>query len=114
MLTQERYDKLAIFYQRYGFRTLLFGRFIPFGVRNGLFITAGMTKMPFLKFITADGLACLISNLTLFTIAYKVGENREVLMSYAAQFNLLIFTIALLLVSFFLFKKFSKPKETET
>ena len=43
------------FYDRYGVYALFIGRFIPFGVRNLLFITAGMGKMHFGKFMISDG-----------------------------------------------------------
>ena len=42
MVSRERMDKVHNFYEKYGFFTLLVGRFIPFGVRNCLFISAGM------------------------------------------------------------------------
>ena len=40
------------YYTKYGVVTLLIGRFIPFGVRNCLFVTAGIGKMRFWKFIS--------------------------------------------------------------
>ena len=38
------------FYKKYGALTLVIGRFIPFGVRNAIFLTSGISKMPFAKF----------------------------------------------------------------
>ena len=74
---RKKIDQVHAYYAKYGFLTLVVGRFIPFGVRNGLFLTAGLGKMPFGKFIISDGIACLCSNTVLFTLAYTVGKNYE-------------------------------------
>lgn len=86
-------DRIQIFYTKYGFWTLLVGRFIPFGVRNCLFLAAGAGKMPFKKFALSDGIACFISNSTLFSIAYYGGKNHEALLAFIKTFNILIFTV---------------------
>ena len=91
MVDRKRLDQIHLYYEKYGFWTLLVGRFIPFGVRNCLFLTAGMGKMNFLKFALSDGLACIISNTTLFTLAYYAGKNYEFLLGSLKTFNLLLF-----------------------
>ena len=50
MAPPERIDKISAYYDKYGVMTLILGRFIPFGVRNALFLTAGLGKMNFTKF----------------------------------------------------------------
>lgn len=87
----KKLEQAQNFYAKYGFWTLLIGRFIPFGVRNCLFITAGMGKMPFGRFLLSDGIACILSNTTLFTIAYMLGKNYQVLLHYLKTFNIAIF-----------------------
>src|SRR5579872_7266904 len=67
---RRRIDQIHQYYEKYGFWTLLIGRFIPLVVRNGLFLTAGLGRMPFGKFLLSDGIACLCSNTVLFTFAY--------------------------------------------
>lgn len=108
-----RVDKLSHFYNKYGFWTLLLGRFIPFGVRNALFITAGLGKMPFWRFIIADGIACIISNAALFSLAYWLGNNYTALFGALKIFNIVLFASAALLATIALFwykKKFRKTK----
>lgn len=106
MLSKSRMDKVHDFYEKYGFFTLLVGRFIPFGVRNCLFLSAGMTRMNFLKFILADGVACIISNITLFSLAYSVGKNYHSLLDKLKHFQLIIFSVFLLIVLFFTIRYF--------
>jgi membrane protein DedA with SNARE-associated domain len=88
---QKKIDQVHQYYAKYGFLTLLVGRFIPFGVRNGLFLTAGLGKMPFGKFILSDGIACLCSNTILFTLAYMIGKNYAILLSALKTFNIFLF-----------------------
>lgn len=88
---RKRIDQIHLYYQKYGFWTLLVGRFIPFGVRNCLFLTAGIGRMNFFKFACSDGIACAASNTTLFTLAYYAGKNYQQLLGSLKTFNLLLF-----------------------
>ena len=88
------------FYRRYGMLTLFIGRFIPFGVRNLLFITAGLGKMHFGKFVVSDGLACFISNATLFYLAYSCGKNYEAINSYRGFWYILTMVVVVIVVLF--------------
>lgn len=100
------------FYQKYGFWTLLVGRFIPFGVRNCLFMTAGMGKMHFGKFILSDGIACLTSNMTLFCIAYALGKNYQILFHYLKTFNIILFSAFLVTLIGIIWYKRRKKRRT--
>ena len=84
---------IARFYRRYGFFTLLVGRFIPFGVRNLLFITAGVGGMSFVKFIISDGIACFLSNSTLFYLSYSFGQNYLLLLEKVKVYNYIVIGI---------------------
>jgi len=113
-LKKNRMDKITYFYQRYGIWTLTIGRFIPFGVRNILFFSAGMIKMSFLNFILSDGIVCIISNVTLFYLAYSFGRNYDTLMRCFWIFKVSILVLAIILIIslilLFLFKKTNKKK----
>ncbi|MAW07600.1 MAG: alkaline phosphatase [Halobacteriovoraceae bacterium] len=108
MVSRERVQQLSSFYEKYGVFTLIFGRFIPFGVRNGLFLTAGLGKMNFLKFALSDLLACTISCTLFFNLYYKFGET---VIEYVKKGNVVIFSIFSVLVLIFLLKK-KKVKKT--
>jgi len=90
---------INVFYERYGFLALILGRFIPFGVRNGLFITAGMSRMSFIKFIIIDAFGCLMSNSVIFYLAYRFGQDYQTLFGYLRVCNFAV--IALVLVILF-------------
>ncbi|SCA58605.1 Inner membrane protein BB_0250 [Chlamydiales bacterium SCGC AB-751-O23] len=98
MVSKKRVEKVHSFYEKYGFLTLLIGRFIPFGVRNCLFLSAGLSKMNFLKFIISDGIACIISNIALFSLAYSFGKNYDKLLAYLREVNIGVFSAFLLMI----------------
>lgn len=107
MVTPDRMKKIQSFYERYGVVTLILGRFIPFGVRNGLFLTAGLGKMKTIKFALSDLLAVTTSICTYFTLYYHYGES---VISYIKKSNYVIFAIAIIVVTFFFIKSRSKKK----
>ena len=77
----ERRQAVERFVSRYGFSTLFFGRLIPFGVRNSIFMAAGALKMHFGRFLVSDGISCLLFSLTIFSLAFQCGENYSSLQS---------------------------------
>lgn len=106
MVSKDRVDKIHAFYEKYGIVTLIFGRFIPFGVRNGLFLTAGLGKMNFLKFSLSDLLACTISTIVFFNLYLKFGET---VIDYVKKGNIVLFSVALIsILIFWIIKKKNK------
>jgi membrane protein DedA with SNARE-associated domain len=103
MFHPDRLRQIESYYTRYGMLTLLIGRFIPFGVRNCLFMTAGMGRMSLWKFMVYDGIACLSSNTLLFTLAYFTGKN---CLQFVAYLNIGIFAVFLVaLIGFIWYKR---------
>ena len=109
MVSPETVEKLNRFYTKYGVFTLIFGRFIPFGVRNGLFLTAGLGKMPFKKFALADLLACTISCSFFFTLYYKLGDS---VIETIKKGNMVVFGIAVAFILTILVLKKVKSKKS--
>jgi membrane protein DedA with SNARE-associated domain len=110
---KRKLSKIKLFYKKYGVYTLLIGRFIPFGVRNCLFITAGMSRMSFIKFIISDGIACLISNFVLFYIAFTASKNYDTIFRILKKANLIIFScfIATLIIFVCYYRNKKKKKK---
>ena len=95
----KKLDKAQSFYKRHGFKTLIIGRFIPFGVRNCLFLTAGMGKMKYGRFLISDGIACFITNIILFSITFYFGKNHEIVFRWLKTFHLLFLALATSIIS---------------
>lgn len=109
---EARIEKWRTFYEKNGFWTLLFGRFIPFGVRNILFLSTGMSKMNFPRFAFRDAIACTIWVSTLFSAIYFLGLNLETIRSHFAAFR---YALLLLLpvtgIAFLWYKRKKKAKK---
>lgn len=97
----ERINKIHSYYEKYGIATLIVGRFIPFGVRNGLFLTAGLGSMSFVKFFISDLFACTLSTVIFFTIYYHYGQT---VIDTVRTANTALFVIALLAALLFYIK----------
>ena len=108
IVTPARTDKLRHFYAKYGIFTFIFGRFCPGGIRNALFYSSGLTKMPFNLFILRDGIACAISSTVLFFVGYKFGENIDVVLKIFHRYSqivlILIITVISIALLFFWYK----------
>lgn len=106
ILSQQKVDKLSSFYKKYGLWAFVVGRFIPFGVRNCLFMSSGLSKMPFLRFACLDFFACLIWVSSSFYLFYHVGQNFDVIWYYVKTFNLFLFLIfAVAVISIIWYKR---------
>jgi membrane-associated protein len=110
MVPPERIQKIHTFYEKYGIVTLLIGRFIPFGVRNGLFLTAGLGQMTFIKFALSDLAACTISTITFFSLYYHFGST---VIEYVKEGNIIVFSVAVLALLAYLISRRRKVKNEE-
>lgn len=82
----------------YGFRTFIVCRFIPFGVRNTLFLCSGFVKLPIKSFILYDFIAGLISCTTLYSLVLFMGHKADIGYKIA---GVILF---ILMLSFFIYK----------
>jgi membrane-associated protein len=111
LFSKERMQKVDSFYKKYGAWTLILGRFIPFGVRNAIFMSAGMSGMTFNRFLLIDALGCTLWCTKTFFLFYFLGTYYEKILHVAkTSFLYLLPVIALGLLSFFLYRSKRKPK----
>ena len=67
-------DKIQYFLDKFGIFTFIVCRFIPFGVRNTLFMSSGLTGLKLKRFILYDIPAAIISVSTLIFLVYHFGD----------------------------------------
>ena len=81
---------------KHGILTFIACRFIPFGVRNTLFMSSGFFGLKYRRFILFDIIASLISVNTLFWLVFIFGESAERPLHIAgmALFAVLAFLVA--------------------
>jgi membrane protein DedA with SNARE-associated domain len=106
ILAPKRLEQIKNFYQKFGIWTFIVGRFIPFGVRNCLFMSSGMSAIPFRQFVWKDGLACTIWSSVCFGSFYALGKNIDLLYTQVKLLNALIFgAFVVTVIASFWYKK---------
>lgn len=111
LMDKNKVDKVSDYYRNYGLLTLVFGRFVPFGVRNLLFLTAGLGRMNAVKFAAADFLACSASVIVYFSVYYHYGQKIVLIIQ---EVNVAIFILAMLIGVYLYFKKVKASKVKST
>ena len=77
LFSQRRLDKMHHYLEKFGIFTFIVCRFIPFGVRNTLFMSSGFFGLRLRRFAVFDTIAAAISVSTLFFLVYHFGEAIE-------------------------------------
>ena len=73
-------------FRQHGGKIVFFGRFVPL-VRSLISIPAGMSNMPFVKFLTLTTLGTLIWNTVLIFVGVYVGENWQVWLGHIETYS---------------------------
>lgn len=100
----EDVQKSLTWFKQYGHRIVFFGRMIP-AIRSLISIPAGMSHMPFWKFMLFSGLGTVIWTTFLAYIGYYFGENQQLMQQIFSQVGYIILTIAALVIVWILYRK---------
>lgn len=87
IMTPQRLSALRHYYAKFGIFTFIVGRFCPGGIRNALFMSSGLTKMPFHLFVLRDSLAGFISSFVFFHIGYRFGKHLDLISYYFHRYT---------------------------
>lgn len=102
-------EKALNWFERYGHRIVFWGRMIP-AVRSLISIPAGMSQMPFSKFMLYSSLGTIIWTTFLACIGFYFGENQEVMFTIMHRVGYIILAITLCFCAWWLYRKFYKIK----
>ncbi|GAB4189440.1 MAG: VTT domain-containing protein [Simkaniaceae bacterium] len=114
LFPQRKLQKMKIFYEKYGLWTLLIGRFVPFGVRNCLFMSTGLSRSHFGKFIARDALACFLWVSFMYAIFFHLSRNLDTLLNFLKKFQIglfLGFSVTVIVVIWYKIKKKRNRRE---
>ena len=98
IITPQRLEFLRYYYAKLGIFTFIIGRFCPGGIRNVLFLSSGLTKMPFHLYIIRDGIAAIISSSILFSLGYMFGVHFNVIVKYFYHYSFYLSAIIIFLL----------------
>ncbi|MDR3192167.1 MAG: phosphatidylserine decarboxylase [Treponema sp.] len=106
LFTEKKLKGMHKLMEKYGIFTFIVCRFIPFGVRNTLFMASGFFGLRLRVFALFDIPAAMISMNTLFFLAYNLGDDVKHPVKVAGHilFILLLLIIAALFVRFLIKK----------
>lgn len=99
-------DKADVWFAKHGGKTVFLGRMIPI-FRSLISIPAGVQRMNLWKFTALTAAGSVIWN-TIFVLAgFYLGENWTVVEDYAGVFQVIVITVVIALVAFFVFRRVS-------
>ena len=108
--TNKLLDKMNYYYGQYGKLTLIFGRFIPFGIRNAIFMSAGMGNMRTNHFLITDFFAAMLSITTYFILSFKIGQVFKIILP---KIKIILLIIFLTITIIFIINYIIKNKKTK-
>lgn len=94
-------EKADKWFDTKGQKTVFFCRFIPL-VRSLISIPAGMSEMPFVKFLLYTTFGSLIWNIVLIVVGNILGENWESILSILNTYSHLVVLLCAILVIVFI------------
>lgn len=102
-------QKSLAWFEKYGHRMVFFGRMIP-AIRSLISIPAGMSRMPFWKFMAYSSLGTIIWMTFLAGVGYYFGNNVALMQEIFNRVGYVILGIILMLLIYLAYRKFYAKK----
>ena len=100
-------EKSLAWFEKYGHRIVFFGRMIP-AVRSLISIPAGMSKMPFGKFMIYSAFGTVIWTTFLAFLGYHLSEDQALMSLIMQRASYIILAIVILYIIWKMAKKFGQ------
>ena len=91
-------------FEHYGHRIVFFGRMIP-AVRSLISIPAGMSHMPFWKFMFYSSLGTIIWTTFLACVGFYFGENQALMQNIFSQVSHFIIIVVIAIIIWILYRR---------
>ncbi|MEX2218652.1 MAG: DedA family protein [Phycisphaerales bacterium] len=98
ILTPQREARVMEAYHRHGLKFVVMARLVM-GLRAAAFLTAGLVRVPFLRFLVVDVAAVLVSVPLAFGLAYAVADSIAVALARVHELQLWIAGAVLLIAA---------------
>ncbi|MGL5766103.1 MAG: DedA family protein [Sarcina sp.] len=108
--TAPHFDKLALWFGKYGKQSILVARVLPV-IRTYVSLIAGAEKIKMLPFIIYSTIGILIWNLILILLGYFVGNNLQLINEILGRFTDVTILICAIIVIAYIVIKFRKRKK---
>jgi len=110
LLSKHEYLQAVNLYKKYGNGITFFCRLLP-GVRSFISVPAGLSEMKIWKFILFTVLGSLVWCSALAYIGYYLGAHWDSIGPIYHKFQIVIISVFVLLVAFYIYHKVKKSKE---
>lgn len=102
LLPPQKRERIESNFHKYGVLTLLFARFLP-AIRSPIFITAGIMRLSFAKFVIADSIYAVPGVSLLFFLSFWFGDSfRDYFVEKVHELRPLLILLAIAAVAGFL------------
>ncbi|MGL4453283.1 MAG: DedA family protein [Sarcina sp.] len=108
--TAPHFDKLAIWFSKYGKQSILVARVLPV-IRTYVSLIAGAEKIKIIPFTIYSTVGILIWNLILIFLGYFIGNNISLINEILSKYTTAIIIIVVIAVIVYLFMKFRKKNK---
>lgn len=106
VISPERLAALEEKFRKYGVLVILVGRHLV-GLRAQLFLSAGVMRMSFPRFLAADGVSSVVTMAIMVGAGYLGGNSLQILKKDISRIeHLAIFVAVVLIALFFLYRSF--------
>ena len=109
LIKSQDLQKALDWFEQYGHRIVFFGRMIP-AVRSLISIPAGMSHMPFGKFMLYSSLGTIIWTTFLACVGFYFGENQQLMFAIMHRVGYVILALAIIVCVWWLYRKFYQSK----
>lgn len=103
-IKSEDIQKSLLWFEKYGHRIVFFGRMVP-AVRSLISIPAGMSRMPFWKFMFYSALGTIIWSTFLACVGFYFGENQALMHEIFSRVGYVIIMIVVLVLLWHCYRK---------
>lgn len=103
-IKSEDIQKSLLWFEKYGHRIVFFGRMVP-AVRSLISIPAGMSRMPFWKFMFYSALGTIIWTTFLACVGFYFGENQALMHEIFSRVGYVIIMIVVLVLLWHCYRK---------
>jgi membrane protein DedA with SNARE-associated domain len=101
VLTKERVHKAREYFAKYGTKAVFIARHLS-GLRFPIYFTAGMVRMPPVKFVLVDLAAAFITVPLLISLSYYLGDHIDRFIHVVKQTEHALFAIMMIVVLLFI------------
>lgn len=110
-IKKQEVEKSLVWFEKYGHRIVFFGRMVP-AVRSLISLPAGMSHMPFWKFMLYSGLGTIIWTTFLAYVGFHFGNNTELMSQIFSQVGYVMIAIVLIIIAYVIYRRKRKTSNT--